>query len=63
MKSYLIIANAAALFLVGCAGAGSGLETVDNSERGPAAYSPDYTQHLNPPYYEGGGLTDPGSRY
>ncbi len=41
---------AVALFVGGCAHGPSGLETVDNSERGPAAYQPNYTQHLNNPY-------------
>ena len=50
---------AALLVLSGCAG--SGLESYDTSERGPAPYAPNYTQHLNSPYENP--RTAPGGRY
>jgi PBP1b-binding outer membrane lipoprotein LpoB len=48
--SIAMILSAAALFLAGCSAGPSGLETVDNSQRGAASYAPDYSQHLNNPF-------------
>lgn len=51
MKIFLTaLACSVALSFAGCVSGPSGLETVDHSQRGPAPYSPDYTQHLNSPF-------------
>ncbi|HEX8680303.1 MAG TPA: hypothetical protein VF683_10105 [Chthoniobacterales bacterium] len=50
MKISLAMLACAVALLVGCSSGPSGLETVDNSRRGPAAYAPDYSQHLNNPF-------------
>jgi PBP1b-binding outer membrane lipoprotein LpoB len=62
MKIYLtIIASAVAALFAGCSAGPSGLESYDTSQRGPAAYAPDYTQHLNSPFEDP--RRAPGTRY
>ena len=58
LSLYLLGCGVALLF-AGCAG--SGLETYDNTQRGPAGYAPNFTQHLNNPYEDP--RRAPGGRY